>query len=227
MVNGNEHDTKAPIKAGSQNPDSGQALVGAGDQDTPEGVVRRLLKAEGGGGDPAPPRQSPAAGKVRDNASKSPPRHSLAGRLSAAPRRALASMFANARKVLLSYRPRPRHIALLMLGVIVLSMPWLIPVLILLGLVMTMVSYLTLGHDRSAELIARWYGWLARRNPQGAERFRSTAARVSARLSVWAGYLPESWTSGLYLPDFAHPDDASEKLSGDPFDRLARDPQNQ
>jgi len=232
MANGNDQYTKTAAKAVKQNPDTDPIPVGSEGQDTLEGVVRRLLANEGddGGLVQLAAGQPPAPGKVRgkaqDNVSKSSPVQSMAGRLTAVPKRAVANVLARARDVVLSYRPRPRHIALLLLTVIVLTMPWLIPVLVFLGLILILISYLTLGHDRSSELIANWYIWLARRNPQGAERLRLSAARVSARLSAWAGYLPDRWTSGLYLPEFSHPDEASDKLSGDPFERLAVDTQN-
>jgi hypothetical protein len=39
--------------------------------------------------------------------------------------------------------------------------------------------------------------------------------------------LPSNWTTGLYLPDFAHAEDFSVKLKSDPFGRLTGEAQNQ
>ena len=52
---------------------------------------------------------------------------------------------------------------------------------------------------------------------------RSRAAKTSAAIGVIVDRLPESWTQGLYLPDFDEPDDLAEKWKSDPFDRLNRE----
>ena len=46
------------------------------------------------------------------------------------------------------------------------------------------------------------------------------AATASAWIGDLLAALPESWTRGLYLPDFEPEPDPHEKLSEDPFERL-------
>jgi len=207
---------KADTTTGAQGPEP---------SDTAEDVVRRLLDAESGSSSSfRPVSRKPAESGTASG--KGPDKPGIVEQLSATPKRMLRDIWKRAQTAVMSYRPEPRHIALLLLAIIVLSMPWLIPVLLLLGLIILLISYLTLGHDRASELVSSWHGWLARRDPQGAETIRSRAERVSTRLSTWAQYLPDRWTSGLYLPDFSPPDETEEKLADDPFNRLVADPQN-
>lgn len=193
--------------------------------DSPEDVVRKLLKAENHGKSPAQPLLQTSA-PPDSTPDEKPAGQSFPGRLTKAPLHAVAKVWARARIAVLSYRPTPRHMALALLAVIVLTMPWLIPILFLLLLIMIVISYLTLGHDRSAELVAGRYGAYASRDPQAAELLRARAESFSARISTWIEFLPDRWTTGLYLPDFSHSDEVPEKLSDDPFERLAGDPQN-
>ncbi len=219
MTNKFDQDAEIDTPAQSQTHDS-----------TPEDVVRKLLETEASS-PPHAPTHSPTThrhkdGHTGDAKHTGTTQHaikSLVGRLTAAPRRMARNTWAKVRTAILSYQATPRHMAMLLLAIIIVTMPWLIPVLAISGLILVVISYLTLGHDRAAELVLGGYNWFMRRNPQGAEQLRSNAARTSARLTSWAGYLPERWTNGLYLPDFEHPDEIPEKLSGDPFERLAGD----
>lgn len=190
-----------------------------------EDAVRRLLDGESGSGTLSGPVVR--AGSAPVNApDHTPGKPTIVSRMAEGPKRMARDTWERGQAAVMSYRPDPRHMALLLLVIIVFSMPWLVPTLLLLGLMVLLISYLTLGHDRASELVSNWYDWLARRNPQGAEVLRSRAERVSARLSAWAEYLPERWTSGLYLPDFSHSDETPDNLADDPFDRLIADPQN-
>ena len=215
-----------PTQQGESKVDATAKAEGPEQHATPEDVVRRLLEAEPGNKSSARPvsRKVSAPGHATG---KAPGKPTPVGRLVAAPKNVVRDIWARGQAAVVSYRPDPRHMALLLLAIIVLSMPWLIPALLLLGLIVLLISYLTLGPDRATELVSAWHGWLTRRNPQGAEALRARAERLSARLSAWAIYLPERWTSGLYLPDFSRPDETQDKLSDDPFDRLMVDTQNQ
>ena len=205
--------------------DTGSGSEYPASRESPEDVVRRLMDAEAGGHSPATPASHKKATPEKTPA-KAGHVGKLVRRMTATPRRMIGNAFAKARTAILSYRPTPRQMAILLVAVIALTMPWLIPVLVLLGLIIVVISYLSFGHDRSAELVAGWYEWLARHNPQGAEQLRARAERISARLAIWSEYLPESWTNGLYLPDFALPGEVPEKLADDPYERLAGEPRH-
>ncbi len=211
MANDIDRDDKAPALAGKTT-----------NTDSPEDIVRRLLESEAGDSRPAQPtlreEVSPQMSEPRPELKKS-----VISRESEAAKRKLREIASRVRSAVLSYRPTPRHLALLLLSVIFLIMPWLIPVLFLLSLVLLIISYLSIGHDRSGELFAAWFRGLTQRNPDKAEVLRARAERVSARASGLMRYLPERWTAGLYLPDFIRADEPSGKLASDPFERLSKD----
>ena len=114
-----------------------------------------------------------------------------------------------------------RILAILMLFVIVVIMPWFILSLALLGMLITLIIYFSLGPDRVGALVAAWYTRLSRRDLDKAEDIRRRAAFWSKRLSAIVDRLPEKWTTGLYLPDFEEASELPEKMKTDPFDRLA------
>lgn len=124
------------------------------------------------------------------------------------------------RRGILSYQPRTSHTLLVMALTVTLAKPWLIPAALAAAIFTTVVAYLTMGHDRSVELVLQWYAQLERHRPDLAEKLRLRAARWSR----WAGgklsNLPEKWVEGLYLPDFEEPDELPEKMQQDPFERL-------
>lgn len=194
--------------------------LGGDNHATPENLVRELL-----GQDDETPNFEGVANLAEDAINK--PARSLVDRLIVTPVRNVKNAVAVAKQAVLSYRPTPRHMSLLLMIIVLLIVPWLLPSLIaiLLGLVAT--TYLVIGHNYSTKMVASWFNWLKRRDSHGAEIIRSRAERVSNRLTRWIDRLPVRWTSGLYLPDFAITADFSEKLKSDPFARLAGETQNQ
>lgn len=82
------------------------------------------------------------------------------------------------------------------------------------------ISYFTLGHDRATEICLQGYELLYQYKPGHAEYLRDWAARQTTALERLLSYLPESWISGLYLPDFEAETGIPEKMQMDPFDRL-------
>ena len=115
----------------------------------------------------------------------------------------------------------PRNMAIALLVVMILLRPGVVASLALLTALIALTSYLTLGHDRSAEILAERFDRLRQRDPQAAERLRARAIRATAMADRLAARLPERWTTGLYLPDFARSAPLPEKMKTDPFDRLA------
>jgi len=129
-----------------------------------------------------------------------------------------------------SVRPRPSHgrsftqwLTLMIAGLaLVMLMPgWVVPVTVFLSLLTVVTLYYALGYDRICRLIVAWYRRLERRDPERAENLRARAAYWSKRVSDWTATLPESWTQGLYIPDFEPEPEQPEILQTDPFERLS------
>ncbi|NDW45121.1 hypothetical protein [Ruegeria sp. PrR005] len=110
----------------------------------------------------------------------------------------------------------------LVILVLAILVGWPLLLLGSLGLFMAIlaISYFTLGHDRSVEIGLQGFGLLSRFSPRHAEYLKDWAARQTTAMERWLSYLPESWVSGLYLPDFEAETGMPEKMQMDPFDRL-------
>lgn len=76
-----------------------------------------------------------------------------------------------------------------------------------------------LGYSRISRMVVAQYRAIQASDPQRAEVVRQRAIRISHWIEGWLQRLPETWTRGLYLPDF-DPEDAPEQFSTDPFERL-------
>jgi hypothetical protein len=113
-----------------------------------------------------------------------------------------------------------RILAILMLCVIVVIMPWFVLSLVLLGVLIALIIYFSLGPDKVGALVAAWHTCLRQRDPNKAEDTRRRAALWSKRISAVVDRLPEKWTAGLYLPEFEEASELPEKMKTDPIDRL-------
>ncbi len=100
---------------------------------------------------------------------------------------------------------------------------WLLPALAFTTLLLALTSWTILGQDRINAMVAGYYSRVRERDEARAEHLRQRAAATSAWFANVIAALPESWTRGLYLPDFEVEDDPHEKLSEDPFERLYSD----
>ncbi len=114
----------------------------------------------------------------------------------------------------------PRYIALALLAIVFVVMPWDMLAVVLLGGVAAGVVGCFLGKDQIKRLVIGWYRRTRERDPERAEAIRLFAARASRTASACLAKLPPDWTSGLYLPDFEEPQPTSPKLLSDPFERL-------
>lgn len=136
----------------------------------------------------------------------------------------LADGVAGARAGLTRFLARPdapRLLALALLVAAFLLHPWFVVALAFLALLAAGTAVLVIGTDVVAERIATWHGRLARRDPERAETIRARAAAISRHLGALLDRLPESWTTGLYLPDFEPEAQRPAPPVGDPFLRLA------
>lgn len=123
-----------------------------------------------------------------------------------------------------SFLKRPdatRILSVLLLLVLLVLNPGFMVFLFLIALVMGLVLYFSFGPDRAQEWACNRYQGLRERDPDGADRLRRRAAVASKKLSEIVEKLPESWTTGLYLPDFEEPEELPEVFNTDPFERLA------
>ena len=226
MTNGLKHDATVgydTIALGGDNvTTTTRATTHPDNQMTPEHLIHDLLE-RAAVQDTLKVSEQPAD---QDDDQLAKPARSLVDRLVATPIRNVATWLVLAKVAVMTYQPAPRHVALLLMVTILLIVPWMLPSLGAIVLGTVAFVYLVIGHDNSIRLVATWFNWLKRRDSHGAEVVRARAERVSNRLTGWLTRLPNNWTNGLYLPDFAVVDDYSDKLKSDPFGRLAGAAQN-
>lgn len=84
-----------------------------------------------------------------------------------------------------------------------------------------LITWASVGNEGCVELTAAWFNRLKARDAAKAERIRARAAAVTRGLNRGLERLPQSWTQGLYLPDFETDGYVPEKLKVDPFEELA------
>lgn len=135
--------------------------------------------------------------------------------------RAKSSVLSRMRKVG-TFRPSPKLMFCVAVAAIVFIRPWLIPITLFLTFLIVLITYLSLGPDRVAELVVSFWRRLQARKPEFAEDLRARAERMAVRIDAVLDRLPDKWTSGIYLPDFSRPTETPDDLP-DPFERLARE----
>ncbi len=121
------------------------------------------------------------------------------------------------------YKPTVRQAALAAGFLVMVVKPWLLPILLVLVLAILLVSYWTLGHDRSVEVGVRAMEVFRKYCPELAARLEERARNGLRRVNAMVEKLPEKWKEGLYLPDLEPASDKPEKMQNDPFDRLTAD----
>jgi hypothetical protein len=115
----------------------------------------------------------------------------------------------------------PKLLSVLLLLTLFMLRPGFILFLFFMALLIGIVLYFSLGPDTVQNWVIERHLRLRNRDPAAAERLRRCAAATSQRLAVVAEKLPESWTQGLYIPDFEEPSEHPARLHSDPFERLA------
>lgn len=112
------------------------------------------------------------------------------------------------------------------LGVLVLLVIWkpgLVLAVVMAPVILMVIAYLTVGHDRIAEISAdRWRRFEARW-PKRAERLRKRADALALTWDTVLDRLPESWAERLALPDVSRSGGLSLDDAPDPFERLAKE----
>ena len=113
-----------------------------------------------------------------------------------------------------------------LLALVVIWKPWVTLALVVLPVSLLGVAYLTVGHDRAAEICADLWRKFEARWPMRAERLRVRLDAVALAWDIVLDRLPESWADRLALPDFSGAG-AGVSLDGpDPFDRLSKEARN-
>ena len=127
-------------------------------------------------------------------------------------------------KRLTSWRPTKKQILLALCLLVVVLRPMLVLGLFVLGLSVVLITYLTLGPDRVAEICSAYWHWLAERRPKLAEAIRQRADRFALGWDRMLDWLPETWADRLALPDFSAPfDPDAQDDAPNPFDRLTKE----
>ncbi len=111
---------------------------------------------------------------------------------------ALAGLRARVR----GYRPKPTHIALALLLLLVVFRPWLMFGLIFVTLVIITGVFLITGYDGFWHGVIRISRWYARRNPARAGVIHRRLDGFAMRWDAVLDRFPEGTVDGLYLPDF-------------------------
>jgi len=116
-----------------------------------------------------------------------------------------------------------RRIVLLALVGFVIWWPMLLLVVFFTVIMGLVITYLTLGHDRFAEIARKRWARFARRRPKRAARLRQKADALALRWDKVLDWLPERWADRLALPDFAQTQEPQINLDEalDPYERLA------
>ena len=117
-----------------------------------------------------------------------------------------------------SYEFKSKHAVWLGGVAIVIWWPWLIPSLVLITVFLVGISYLTVGHERFAEILNNRWVKFSMRYPANASRMAEKAIAFSKAHNARVSRLPE-WLAGLLsLPDGSQK--AFDDGLPDPFDRL-------
>jgi hypothetical protein len=116
------------------------------------------------------------------------------------------------------YRPKPAHITLGLLVLVVLMRPWLVIGLLALVVFIMIGVFLIAGYDGFWHGVMKSNRWYAKRRPERAALILARLDRFAMR---WDGVLdrfPEGTVDGLYLPDFGDMD-AAERRHTEAMDR--------
>lgn len=128
----------------------------------------------------------------------------------------------------LDHSERPAHAGVAiqrywpLIGAVALVLLFPLKTLALATLYMVALSALLiwmLGYDRISRMTLARYHAIQVSDPRHAEVLRQRAIRICNRLDALLAKLPETWTRGLYLPDF-DPEEPPEQFASDPFERL-------
>jgi len=114
---------------------------------------------------------------------------------------------------------KTKHVVLTMALLIAILRPWLVIGVTLALLMIFAITYLSLGHERFAEvLLARWLRF-KQRKPKKAEQYFNKATQLVEQYNAKVARLPEAMAERLTLPDLAELEKEDDRP--DPFDRLA------
>jgi hypothetical protein len=114
----------------------------------------------------------------------------------------------------------------MLLALLVIWKPGLVLAVILGPVVLAVIAYLTVGHERVVEIgVERWRKFQAC-NPRRAESLRAKADALAVKWDIVLDHLPKSWADRLALPDLSGSNDTTLQDAPDPFERLAREARN-
>lgn len=113
-----------------------------------------------------------------------------------------------------------------LLALVVIWQPWVTLALVVLPVSLLGVAYLTVGHDRAAEICADLWRKFEARWPMRAERLRARLDAVALAWDIVLDRLPENWADRLALPDFSGSGSGVALDGPDPFDRLSKEARN-
>lgn len=121
-----------------------------------------------------------------------------------------------------AYRPKPAHIVLGALALVVIMRPWLVIGLVVLSLLILVGVFLIAGYDGFWQGVMKIGRWYADRRPARAAVLHARLDRFAVRWDAILDRFPEGSVDGLYLPDFGdlataedrHAEAMERRLSG-------------
>lgn len=119
--------------------------------------------------------------------------------------------------------PRWGRIGVLMIALAAVVNPVAVAAVLTALCLVPIIAYLTLGHDRSREIVVAAHDRLAARNPAKAAGLRRKLGRVRAGLARVLNWLPGGL--GAALEPEPVPDAMRERMAADPFGRLTPEPE--
>ena len=120
------------------------------------------------------------------------------------------------------YRPKPAHIALAAVVLLVVMRPWLVLGLTFLLLFVMIGVFLFAGYDGFWQGVIKVSRWYAKRRPERAAIVHARLDRFAVRWDAILDRFPEGTVDALYLPDFGdlatadkrHAEAMERRLSG-------------
>jgi hypothetical protein len=114
-------------------------------------------------------------------------------------------------------------VMVVLLALLVAATPVLVLAVVMWLVVLAVVVYLTVGHDRIVEISVDSWRKFEARSPKRAEALRAKADALALKWDIVLDRLPESWAERLAFPDVSGPGGMTLQDAPDPFERLAEE----
>jgi len=125
--------------------------------------------------------------------------------------RLMSGATADLKSKLRGYRPKPKHILIAAVVLLVLFRPWLVAGLLFITAFILTGVFLILGYDGFWHRAMGAMRWYAERRPARAEALHQRLDTFAMRFDAFLDRFPEGSVDGLYLPDFGEMEKAEAR----------------